>query len=154
MKNVYRRDQRFWARRPLTEDMIIYAAYDVVALVPTVYEAMRKWVLPCGVVRSCKEMASFCLAFNVIFMSSNAFLLLLVLFYTPKKELRAKINRFIEHCFHINWNSQKRDNIAWRGILILYSCKSHRQEEYRGWMAVSELAMEVVEKGCWLTSLL
>lgn len=46
MKNVYRRDQRFWARRPLTEDMIIYAAYDVVALVPTVYEAMRKQLDP------------------------------------------------------------------------------------------------------------
>ena len=42
MKNVYRRDQRFWARRPLTEDMIVYAAYDVVALVPTVYDAMRR----------------------------------------------------------------------------------------------------------------
>ncbi|CAL4069802.1 unnamed protein product, partial [Meganyctiphanes norvegica] len=42
MKNVYRRDQRFWARRPLTEDMIIYAAYDVVALVPTVYDAMKR----------------------------------------------------------------------------------------------------------------
>ena len=42
MKNVYKKDQRFWARRPLTEDMIIYAAYDVVALVPTAYDAMRR----------------------------------------------------------------------------------------------------------------
>lgn len=46
MKNVYRRDQRFWARRPLTEDMIVYAAYDVVALVPTVYDAMKRQLDP------------------------------------------------------------------------------------------------------------
>lgn len=46
MKNVYRRDQRFWARRPLTEDMVVYAAYDVVALVPTVYDAMKKQLDP------------------------------------------------------------------------------------------------------------
>ncbi|KAK4306715.1 hypothetical protein Pmani_021485 [Petrolisthes manimaculis] len=46
MKNVYRRDQRFWARRPLTEDMIVYAAYDVVALVPTVHQAMKRQLDP------------------------------------------------------------------------------------------------------------
>ncbi|XP_069960488.1 uncharacterized protein [Cherax quadricarinatus] len=46
MKNVYRRDQRFWARRPLSEDMIVYAAYDVVALVPTVYDAMKRQLDP------------------------------------------------------------------------------------------------------------
>lgn len=33
LKNVYRRDQRYWARRPLTKDMIIYAASDVLSLV-------------------------------------------------------------------------------------------------------------------------
>lgn len=41
MKKLYRRDQKFWSRRPLTEDMILYAAYDVWALVPTVYDALR-----------------------------------------------------------------------------------------------------------------
>ncbi|XP_064117205.1 uncharacterized protein LOC135222824 isoform X2 [Macrobrachium nipponense] len=46
MKNVYRRDQRFWARRPLTEDMIVYAAYDVIALVPTVHDAMKRQLDP------------------------------------------------------------------------------------------------------------
>ncbi|XP_059471090.1 egalitarian protein homolog [Neocloeon triangulifer] len=42
LKSVYRRDQRFWARRPLTRDMIFYAAADVLALVPQVYEGMRR----------------------------------------------------------------------------------------------------------------
>ena len=41
VKAVYRRDQRFWARRPLTIDMICYAAADVISLVPNIYEAMK-----------------------------------------------------------------------------------------------------------------
>lgn len=41
LKNVYRRDQRYWARRPLTKDMIIYAASDVLSLVnPSIYSYM------------------------------------------------------------------------------------------------------------------
>ncbi|CAH2266279.1 egalitarian protein homolog [Pararge aegeria] len=41
LKNVYRRDQRYWARRPLTKDMIIYAASDVLSLVnPAIYAYM------------------------------------------------------------------------------------------------------------------
>ncbi|XP_072934656.1 egalitarian protein homolog [Epargyreus clarus] len=41
LKNVYRRDQRYWARRPLTKDMIIYAASDVLSLVnPAIYSYM------------------------------------------------------------------------------------------------------------------
>ena len=43
MKNIYRRDQKFWARRPLTRDMICYAAADVLALVPTIYNAMARY---------------------------------------------------------------------------------------------------------------
>ncbi|XP_065339588.1 egalitarian protein homolog [Cloeon dipterum] len=46
LKSVYRRDQRFWARRPLTRDMIFYAAADVLALVPQVYEGMRRLIQP------------------------------------------------------------------------------------------------------------
>ena len=42
VKNIYRRDQKFWARRPLTRDMICYAAADVLALVPTIYNAMAR----------------------------------------------------------------------------------------------------------------
>ena len=44
IKAVYRRDQRFWARRPLTADMVVYAAADVLALVPNIYLAMKRLV--------------------------------------------------------------------------------------------------------------
>lgn len=44
LKNVYRRDQRYWARRPLTRDMMLYAAADVLALVPQVYNSMTRSV--------------------------------------------------------------------------------------------------------------
>lgn len=40
LKNVYRRDQRYWARRPFTRDMMLYSAADVLSLVPHVYNAM------------------------------------------------------------------------------------------------------------------
>merc|ERR1712061_74766 len=46
VKAVYRRDQRFWARRPLTIDMICYAAADVISLVPNIYEAMKSAMKP------------------------------------------------------------------------------------------------------------
>lgn len=47
LKNVYRRDQRYWARRPLTKDMIIYAASDVLSLVnPAIYTYMSSNVRP------------------------------------------------------------------------------------------------------------
>jgi len=44
LKNVYRRDQRFWARRPLTREMMMFAAADVLSLVPHVYNAMLKQI--------------------------------------------------------------------------------------------------------------
>jgi exonuclease 3'-5' domain-containing protein 1 len=44
LKILYRRDQRYWARRPLTRDMMLYAAADVLALVPQVYNAMTRSV--------------------------------------------------------------------------------------------------------------
>ncbi|CAH2094123.1 unnamed protein product [Euphydryas editha] len=47
LKNVYRRDQRYWARRPLTKDMIIYAASDVLSLVnPAIYTYMSSNIKP------------------------------------------------------------------------------------------------------------
>ena len=46
VKNIYRRDQKFWARRPLSRDMICYAAADVLALVPTIYNAMATCIKP------------------------------------------------------------------------------------------------------------
>ncbi|CAG2107595.1 unnamed protein product [Medioppia subpectinata] len=42
MKKVYRKDQKYWSHRPLTEEMIFYAAFDVYALVPDVYNNMLK----------------------------------------------------------------------------------------------------------------
>jgi exonuclease 3'-5' domain-containing protein 1 len=44
LKNVYRRDQRYWGRRPLTRDMMLYAASDVLVLMPQVYTAMTRSV--------------------------------------------------------------------------------------------------------------
>ncbi|XP_063234532.1 egalitarian protein homolog [Bacillus rossius redtenbacheri] len=46
LKNVYRRDQRYWARRPLSRDMMLYAAADVLALVPQVYQSMMRLIQP------------------------------------------------------------------------------------------------------------
>ncbi|XP_013794505.1 uncharacterized protein LOC106478500 [Limulus polyphemus] len=46
MKNLYRRDQKFWIRRPLTEDMIFHAAFDVFCLLPTVYNTIREMLRP------------------------------------------------------------------------------------------------------------
>lgn len=42
LKYLCHRDFKFWARRPLSPDMTLYAAADVVALVPHIYNAMRK----------------------------------------------------------------------------------------------------------------
>lgn len=45
LKGIYRRDQRYWNRRPLTRDMIIYAAADVLSLIH-VYCAMQRLIQP------------------------------------------------------------------------------------------------------------
>ncbi|CAG0917275.1 unnamed protein product [Notodromas monacha] len=41
-----RRDQRYWARRPLTDDMLTCAAFDVLALVPHLHDAMQARLTP------------------------------------------------------------------------------------------------------------
>lgn len=56
MKNLYRKDQKFWSRRPLTEDMIFHAAFDVYCLVPTVFNSLKKQLLP----QSAKLMDDLC----------------------------------------------------------------------------------------------
>lgn len=33
LKNIYRRDQKYWSRRPLSRDMLLYAAVDVLVLI-------------------------------------------------------------------------------------------------------------------------
>lgn len=33
LKNIYRRDQKYWSRRPLTKEMILYSSADVLSLV-------------------------------------------------------------------------------------------------------------------------
>lgn len=47
LKNVYRKDQRYWARRPLTKDMLIYAASDVLSLIhPSLYGYISSSIAP------------------------------------------------------------------------------------------------------------
>ncbi|XP_015610363.1 uncharacterized protein LOC107275094 [Cephus cinctus] len=46
LKNIYRRDQRYWSRRPMTRDMLIYASCDVLSLVPQIYTAMSRLIKP------------------------------------------------------------------------------------------------------------
>ena len=46
VKKIYRWDQKFWARRPLSQDMIVYAASDVVPLVPTIHNCMDSEIKP------------------------------------------------------------------------------------------------------------
>lgn len=33
LKNIYKRDPKYWSRRPLTRDMLLYAASDVLILI-------------------------------------------------------------------------------------------------------------------------
>lgn len=33
LKNIYRRDQKYWSKRPLTREMVLYASADVLSLV-------------------------------------------------------------------------------------------------------------------------
>jgi len=44
IKPIYKKDQRFWARRPLTRDMILYSAADVLCLVPALYSHFSRYV--------------------------------------------------------------------------------------------------------------
>ncbi|XP_075526875.1 egl_like_exo domain-containing protein isoform X1 [Dermacentor variabilis] len=46
VKSLYRRDQKFWSRRPLSEDMVFHAAFDVFCLLPGVYGALRGALRP------------------------------------------------------------------------------------------------------------
>ncbi|XP_034937623.1 egalitarian protein homolog [Chelonus insularis] len=45
-KCVYRRDQKYWSRRPILRDMLIYATSDVLGLVPQAYSTMSKLIKP------------------------------------------------------------------------------------------------------------
>lgn len=47
LKNIYRRDQKYWSRRPLTREMILYASADVLSLVnEKIYRAMSRQIRP------------------------------------------------------------------------------------------------------------
>lgn len=47
LKNIYRKDQKYWSRRPLSREMILYASADVLSLVhEKLYWPMVKAILP------------------------------------------------------------------------------------------------------------
>ncbi|KAK9703560.1 3prime-5prime exonuclease [Popillia japonica] len=47
LKNIYRRDQKYWSRRPLTREMILYASADVLSLVhEKLYYPLSKAIQP------------------------------------------------------------------------------------------------------------
>ncbi|GLV36923.1 egalitarian [Carabus blaptoides fortunei] len=47
LKNIYRRDQRYWSRRPLSRDMMLYASADVLSLVhENIYYPMIRTIKP------------------------------------------------------------------------------------------------------------
>ncbi|XP_015114166.1 egalitarian protein homolog [Diachasma alloeum] len=46
LKYIYRRDQKYWSRRPMSRDMLVYATSDVLGLVPQVYNAMSRVIKP------------------------------------------------------------------------------------------------------------
>ncbi|KAI4455306.1 egalitarian isoform b [Holotrichia oblita] len=47
LKNIYRRDQKYWSRRPLTREMILYASADVLSLVhDKLYYPLSKAIHP------------------------------------------------------------------------------------------------------------
>lgn len=47
LKNIYRKDQKYWSRRPLSKDMILYASADALSLVhEKLYPYMIKTIHP------------------------------------------------------------------------------------------------------------
>ncbi|KAG8034029.1 hypothetical protein G9C98_008510 [Cotesia typhae] len=46
LKYFYRKDQKYWLRRPMSRDMLIYATSDVLGLVPQAFTAMSKRINP------------------------------------------------------------------------------------------------------------
>lgn len=47
LKNIYKRDQKYWSRRPLTREMVLYASADVLSLVnEKIYYYMIRAIKP------------------------------------------------------------------------------------------------------------
>lgn len=46
LHKIYRKDFKYWQRRPLTEEMIQFALTDVYALLPSIYQNMREQIRP------------------------------------------------------------------------------------------------------------
>lgn len=45
LKQIYRRDQKYWAKRPLSREMLLYAAGDVLVLInDQLYGNLTRWV--------------------------------------------------------------------------------------------------------------
>jgi len=46
IRNVYKWNAAYWSFRPLTDEMITYASYDVLGLVPVLYQALNRLLKP------------------------------------------------------------------------------------------------------------
>lgn len=77
LKNIYRRDQKYWSRRPLSRDMLLYAAADVLVLInQQLYAKMAEWV---------KTLFFFC-------EFDSKFILIFVLFRAIKPEFKGLLS--------------------------------------------------------------
>ena len=65
-RNNYKRDQKFWTRRPFDNEMVLVSASDLLALVPQLHYAMKRCVGPVSHFASVKVKFIIIICMNLI----------------------------------------------------------------------------------------